>query len=214
MAPLLLHQPPLRPHYRHISGLLPPSIRIRGPDALSATEEQAERVGSVRISLVLALLGMPPPSSAMGWYNLRVGQRSHYRTLHHFRVVRHRVHRGGDTTRRSRHYTAKYNGPPDTLGVHSFRLLPRRILHGDHVQAIKGTTAIQSGIDNLPSILASVVFSLVAGGLVTVVGYYTWACILSAVLTTVVCPYRAARPSNKWHLLTFTGCWSHYNLQS
>jgi MFS family permease len=81
-------------------------------------------------------------------------------------------------------------------------------------QAIKGTTAIQNGIDNLPSILASVVFSLVAGGLVTVVGYYTWACILSAVLTTVVCLYRASRPSNKWHLLTFTGCWSHYNLQS
>lgn len=54
-------------------------------------------------------------------------------------------------------------------------------------QAIKGTTAIQSGINNLPSILAAVVFSIVSGGLVTVLGYYTWACILSAILTTVVC---------------------------
>jgi mannose/fructose/N-acetylgalactosamine-specific phosphotransferase system component IIC len=64
-------------------------------------------------------------------------------------------------------------------------------------QAIKGTSAIQSGVDNLPSILAAGVFSLASGGLVSVVGYYTWACILSAVLTTVVCPSRVARLSNK-----------------
>lgn len=60
-------------------------------------------------------------------------------------------------------------------------------------QAIKGTSAIQSGIDNLPSILATVVSSIVSGGLVTGLGYYTWAFILSAALTTVVCSCDTAK---------------------
>lgn len=54
-------------------------------------------------------------------------------------------------------------------------------------QAIKGVSAVHSGIDNLPSILSTVILSLVGGGLVTALGYYTWACILSSILATVVC---------------------------
>ena len=56
-------------------------------------------------------------------------------------------------------------------------------------QAIKGISAIQSGIHVLPSILASVIFSIASGGLVTVTGYYTWACILASILTSVVSCY-------------------------
>ena len=40
-------------------------------------------------------------------------------------------------------------------------------------QAIKNTSATQSGIDNLPLILAQVISSIAAGGLTTVIGYYT-----------------------------------------
>ncbi|KAM0713932.1 hypothetical protein Q7P37_010895 [Cladosporium fusiforme] len=69
-------------------------------------------------------------------------------------------------------------------------------------QAIKGTSAIGSGIDSLPRILAAVVFSLASGGLVTVVGYYTWACIFSATLTTVgvglITTFNIDTPSAVW----------------
>jgi hypothetical protein len=40
-------------------------------------------------------------------------------------------------------------------------------------QAIRGASATQSGIDTLPMMLAVVVASIVAGGLVTTLGYYT-----------------------------------------
>ena len=53
-------------------------------------------------------------------------------------------------------------------------------------QAIKGVSAVHSGIDNLPSILATVISSLVGGGLVATVGYYTWTCIISSILAAVV----------------------------
>ncbi|KAK2599030.1 hypothetical protein QQS21_005496 [Conoideocrella luteorostrata] len=52
-------------------------------------------------------------------------------------------------------------------------------------QAIQGTTAIQSGIKNLPMILSLVIFSLVSGGLVSTVGYYTPFMIVSTVLMSV-----------------------------
>lgn len=64
-------------------------------------------------------------------------------------------------------------------------------------QAIKGVSAVQSGIHILPSILSVVVFSLMSGGLVTWLGYYSWACILSTVLAAVV---RTVEFSS-------TGCW-------
>ncbi|KAL6705698.1 hypothetical protein ACN47E_006487 [Coniothyrium glycines] len=52
-------------------------------------------------------------------------------------------------------------------------------------QAIRGDNATQSGIHNLPSILGTTIFSIVGGGLVFGIGYYTWACILASVLAAV-----------------------------
>ncbi|KAJ7124545.1 major facilitator superfamily protein [Mycena epipterygia] len=52
-------------------------------------------------------------------------------------------------------------------------------------QAIKGVTAVQSGIDNLPMIL-SLVFSMIGvGGATTAIGYYTPFMIISTVLMAV-----------------------------
>ncbi|KAF7331034.1 Major facilitator superfamily transporter [Mycena venus] len=52
-------------------------------------------------------------------------------------------------------------------------------------QAIKGVSAVKSGIDNLPMILSLVISSLIAGVFITVVGYYTPFMILSSVLMGV-----------------------------
>lgn len=63
-------------------------------------------------------------------------------------------------------------------------------------QGVKGTDAVTSGIHILPSILSVVVLSIVSGGLVTVVGYYTWACVLSTVLAAMV-SLNAEHPQNR-----------------
>ncbi|KAJ6544229.1 putative HC-toxin efflux carrier [Mycena capillaripes] len=52
-------------------------------------------------------------------------------------------------------------------------------------QAIKGVSAVKSGIDNLPMILSLVVSSLLAGGIITAVGYYTPFMIISTVFMGV-----------------------------
>ena len=52
-------------------------------------------------------------------------------------------------------------------------------------QAIKGATATKSGIMNLPAILGLVVVSIVSGGLVTYLGYYTPFMLASSVLMTI-----------------------------
>ncbi|KAJ7476946.1 major facilitator superfamily domain-containing protein [Mycena galericulata] len=52
-------------------------------------------------------------------------------------------------------------------------------------QAIKGVSAVKSGIDNLPMILSLVISSLIAGGIITAVGYYTPFMIVSSVLMGV-----------------------------
>nr|WNS47930.1 CapO [Capnodium sp. TTI-000886] len=53
------------------------------------------------------------------------------------------------------------------------------------LQAIKEDSAVQSGIDILPSILATVIFSIAGGVLVSVFGYYTWTCIFSSIFAAV-----------------------------
>ncbi|KAF8183479.1 MFS transporter [Mycena galopus ATCC 62051] len=52
-------------------------------------------------------------------------------------------------------------------------------------QAIRGVSAVHSGIDNLPLILSLVVASILAGGLITKIGYYTPFMIASSVIMAV-----------------------------
>ncbi|KAJ7617034.1 major facilitator superfamily domain-containing protein [Roridomyces roridus] len=52
-------------------------------------------------------------------------------------------------------------------------------------QAIHGVSAVHSGIDNLPMILSLVVGSLIAGSVITVIGYYTPFMLLSSVFAAV-----------------------------
>jgi hypothetical protein len=52
-------------------------------------------------------------------------------------------------------------------------------------QAIKGVTATRSGIMNLPMVLAVVVMSILAGGAVTAIGYYTPFMLISAILIPI-----------------------------
>ncbi|EMC93670.1 hypothetical protein BAUCODRAFT_75853 [Baudoinia panamericana UAMH 10762] len=52
-------------------------------------------------------------------------------------------------------------------------------------QAIKGDTATESGIHNLPVVLGVVVMSMLSGGAIFAVGYYTWAPLLSSVVASI-----------------------------
>lgn len=52
-------------------------------------------------------------------------------------------------------------------------------------QAIKGTSATESGIRNLPMIMSLVIMSVIAGILITKIGYYTPFMILGSVFTAV-----------------------------
>lgn len=52
-------------------------------------------------------------------------------------------------------------------------------------QAIKGASATKSGIMNLPAILGLVLISMITGGLVTYIGYYTPFMLISSVLLTI-----------------------------
>ncbi len=52
-------------------------------------------------------------------------------------------------------------------------------------QAVKGASAVNSGLMNLPMLISVVVLSLVAGALVTIFGYYAPFMILSTILMSV-----------------------------
>ncbi len=52
-------------------------------------------------------------------------------------------------------------------------------------QAVKNVSATQSGVQNLPLIMAHVISALLAGGLVTYTGYYTPFMIISSVLISL-----------------------------
>ena len=69
-------------------------------------------------------------------------------------------------------------------------------------QAIKGTSATESGIRNLPMILSLVIFSLIAGGLVTATGYFTPFMIASSILMAIgaglIATFKVDSPPAHW----------------
>ncbi|KAJ7909119.1 major facilitator superfamily transporter [Mycena leptocephala] len=69
-------------------------------------------------------------------------------------------------------------------------------------QAIHGVSAVQSGIDNLPLILSLVLASIVAGGLITVIGYYAPFMIASSIImavgTGLVSTFTVNSPAKMW----------------
>ena len=71
-----------------------------------------------------------------------------------------------------------------------------------YFQSIKGVSATKSGIDVLPLILSNVVASIVAGGLITVVGYYTPFIIVGSIALAVgsglVSTLDVDAPFSKW----------------
>lgn len=74
-------------------------------------------------------------------------------------------------------------------------------------QGEKGTTAVQSGIDNLPLILSLVIASMVGGVIVTLVGYYTPFIWLSSILMSI-----GAGLMTTWTLDTGTGSWIGFQI--
>jgi len=54
-------------------------------------------------------------------------------------------------------------------------------------QAVKGTTAVQSGIRTIPLVLALVAGAIISGGLTTKIGYYVPFMFVSAILMSVGC---------------------------
>ncbi|ESK95105.1 major facilitator superfamily transporter [Moniliophthora roreri MCA 2997] len=69
-------------------------------------------------------------------------------------------------------------------------------------QAIKGTSAVRSGIDNLPMILSVVVSSLISGAIISATGYYSPWMIISSVLASVgagmISTFEPATSTGKW----------------
>ena len=71
-----------------------------------------------------------------------------------------------------------------------------------YFQSIKGSSATKSGIEILPLLLAVVVSSIVVGGLITKIGYYTPFLIFSMVLFSIgsglISTYDVHTPMGKW----------------
>ena len=69
-------------------------------------------------------------------------------------------------------------------------------------QSIKGVSATKSGIMNLPAILGLVIISMIAGGAVTAIGYYTPFMLVSSVLMSIgaglLSTFETDTPSSKW----------------
>ncbi|KAH7134075.1 major facilitator superfamily domain-containing protein [Dactylonectria macrodidyma] len=69
-------------------------------------------------------------------------------------------------------------------------------------QAVKGSTAIESGVRNLPMLLGVVLFSMIAGGIVTWWGYYTPFMIGGAVFMAIgyglICTLKVDTPAAGW----------------
>ncbi|PNP44417.1 hypothetical protein TGAMA5MH_03820 [Trichoderma gamsii] len=69
-------------------------------------------------------------------------------------------------------------------------------------QGVQGQNAVDSGIHNLPLILGVIIASLLAGGAVTALGYYTPFMILSTILSSVgvglLTTFKVDTPSSQW----------------
>ncbi|KAK3496013.1 major facilitator superfamily-domain-containing protein [Neurospora crassa] len=69
-------------------------------------------------------------------------------------------------------------------------------------QAVKGATAVKSGIMNLPMLLATVILSVVAGALVSYLGYYAPFMILCSVVSSIgyglLTTFEPDTSSGKW----------------
>ncbi|KAJ4365036.1 hypothetical protein N0V83_008652 [Neocucurbitaria cava] len=74
-------------------------------------------------------------------------------------------------------------------------------------QAIKGVSAMQSGINTIPLVLSVVVGSIVSGGLVQRIGYYTPFMILGSSLMAV-----GTGLLTTWDMSTSTGMWIGYQI--
>ncbi|KAF2773334.1 MFS general substrate transporter [Teratosphaeria nubilosa] len=81
------------------------------------------------------------------------------------------------------------------------------------LQAIKGDSAVKSGVDVLPTILGTVVLSLASGGLVAILGFYTWSCVVSSILACVgvglMTTFKPTTSSSHWigyQILYGAGC--------
>ncbi|EEA18653.1 hypothetical protein TMatcc_010803 [Talaromyces marneffei ATCC 18224] len=69
-------------------------------------------------------------------------------------------------------------------------------------QAIQGVSAIESGIRNLPMMISTILMSIMVGGLVTALGYYTPFMIAAAILSSVgaglLSTFAVHTSSGKW----------------
>ena len=88
-----------------------------------------------------------------------------------------------------------------------------------YFQSVKGTTATGSGIRLLPMMLATVISSVVAGGLVTAAGYYTPFLIISEILLSVgaglLTTYSVDISTGKWigyQILTGSGAGAGFQI--
>ncbi|KAJ5742771.1 uncharacterized protein N7511_011172 [Penicillium nucicola] len=66
-------------------------------------------------------------------------------------------------------------------------------------QSIKNATALKSGIMNLPMIIGVIIFSILAGGLVTACGYYTPFMIVSSILMSIAAGLLATLQTDSNH---------------
>lgn len=69
-------------------------------------------------------------------------------------------------------------------------------------QAVKGVTAYQSGVRNIPILIAVVIGTMLSGGLITKIGYYTPFMLASTVLTSIgaglLTTFEVDTGSSKW----------------
>lgn len=74
-------------------------------------------------------------------------------------------------------------------------------------QAVQGTSAVGSGVHNLPMLITTILTSIFAGGMVTKVGYYTPFMIVATVLMSI-----GAGMISTWEVHTSSTAWIGYQI--